>query len=177
MFRSLLYLTILTLMTVAAGPAAAVERNSEHIWTRAAGDETPAAVDGSAIETTSEGLVHSRSNNPVMISADELRTTLPPVESEVNWSESVAVTSNKDTPASGEPGLAEVAQKSNNPVSDVWALVVQNDTILLGGDAAANRPRIYRLLQDRQAAGQVGRRGDFQEETDDLDSATDEEAD
>ena len=35
---------------------------------------------------------------------------------------------------SGEPSMAELAQKSNNPLSDVWLLLSQNDTTLFEGD-------------------------------------------
>ncbi|WP_208539253.1 hypothetical protein [Algihabitans albus] len=31
--------------------------------------------------------------------------------------------------------LGEIAQKANNPISDAWLLITQNDTTLIGGDA------------------------------------------
>ena len=34
----------------------------------------------------------------------------------------------------GEPDLAALAQQTNNPIGDVWLLITQNDTLLLGGD-------------------------------------------
>jgi hypothetical protein len=34
----------------------------------------------------------------------------------------------------GEPDLELLAQKSNNPLSDVWLLITQNDTTLYKGD-------------------------------------------
>jgi len=34
----------------------------------------------------------------------------------------------------GEPSMAELAQKANNPLSDVWLLLMQNDITLLDGD-------------------------------------------
>ncbi len=36
--------------------------------------------------------------------------------------------------APAEPSMAELAQKANNPLSDVWLLIGQNDTTLFGGD-------------------------------------------
>lgn len=40
----------------------------------------------------------------------------------------IAVTANADDE------LAEIAQKTNNPISDAWLLITQNDFTLLGGD-------------------------------------------
>lgn len=37
--------------------------------------------------------------------------------------------------AQSDADLAEIAQKTSNPISDAWLLVMQNDTTLLGGDA------------------------------------------
>ena len=34
----------------------------------------------------------------------------------------------------GEPDMAALAQKSNNPLSDVWLLLTQNDTTIFDGD-------------------------------------------
>ncbi len=49
-----------------------------------------------------------------------------------------AAGSSATSPAEGgaEPdlGLAAMAQKANNPLSDVWLLLTQNDTTLIGGD-------------------------------------------
>ncbi len=36
---------------------------------------------------------------------------------------------------SAEPDLAELAQKTNNPIGEAWLLITQNDTTLLKGDA------------------------------------------
>jgi hypothetical protein len=46
-----------------------------------------------------------------------------------------------DVPAGGnaEPSMAEMAQKANNPLSDVWLLIVQNDTTILEGDLLDGR--------------------------------------
>lgn len=42
--------------------------------------------------------------------------------------------SQKTSSAAAEPSMAELAKKSNNPLSDVWLLLMQNDTTLFGGD-------------------------------------------
>lgn len=46
-----------------------------------------------------------------------------------------------DAPAGGnaEPSMAEMAQKANNPLSDVWLLITQNDTTILEGDLLDDR--------------------------------------
>ncbi len=36
--------------------------------------------------------------------------------------------------AENSPSMEEMANKANNPLSDVWLLIVENDTLLLGGD-------------------------------------------
>ncbi len=36
---------------------------------------------------------------------------------------------------SADADLAKLAQKTNNPISDAWLLITQNDTTLIGGDA------------------------------------------
>ncbi|MDH3662653.1 MAG: hypothetical protein OEU92_21930 [Alphaproteobacteria bacterium] len=38
-------------------------------------------------------------------------------------------------PASAEDDLAALAQKTNNPISDAWLLITQNDTTIIDGDA------------------------------------------
>ena len=40
----------------------------------------------------------------------------------------------KTSSAPAEPSMAEIANKANNPLSDVWLLLMQNDTTLFGGD-------------------------------------------
>ncbi len=45
----------------------------------------------------------------------------------------VATASAAEETSSGELSLEEAAQKANNPLSDVWLLIVENDTSLLGG--------------------------------------------
>ena len=37
--------------------------------------------------------------------------------------------------AGGDTSLEEMAKKSNNPLSDVWLLIIENDTALLRGDS------------------------------------------
>lgn len=41
-------------------------------------------------------------------------------------------------PAAGDD-LAKLAQKANNPISDAWLLISQNDTTLIGGDEVDGR--------------------------------------
>ena len=40
----------------------------------------------------------------------------------------------KSSSAPAEPDMAEIAKKANNPLSDVWLLINQNDTSLMRGD-------------------------------------------
>lgn len=44
-----------------------------------------------------------------------------------------AAASSAEESSGGELSLEEAAQKANNPLSDVWLLIVENDTSLLGG--------------------------------------------
>ncbi len=44
-----------------------------------------------------------------------------------------------DDGTSGQTDLAALAQKTNNPISDAWLLIVQNDMTLIGGDAVSGQ--------------------------------------
>lgn len=48
--------------------------------------------------------------------------------------------------AGGTSDLAKMAQKANNPLSDVWLLLVQNDTTVFDGDLLDNRNEDSKVL-------------------------------
>ena len=50
-----------------------------------------------------------------------------------------------EEPKSGEPDLAELAQKSNNPLSDVWLMLFQNDYTYLDGDLISGTRQLNSL--------------------------------
>ena len=70
---------------------------------------------------------------------DRIRLDGPPGETPITVAGNIKNTAGKPGAAAGQSAddatdLAKMAQKSNNPLSDVWLLIVQNDTTVYKGD-------------------------------------------
>ena len=112
-------------------------QQSQQLVTR---HEPAAAVPARAQPTMGLSLQHSAitpTSDPATAADDEKAWERPPLidsrltEAQVTQADTSDSASGQDATNS----LGEIAQKANNPISDAWLLITQNDTTLIGGDA------------------------------------------
>ena len=74
-----------------------------------------------------------------------VNSEIPPSTSD-RWSPVLQMAETKPA-KSAQMDLAEAAQKSNNPISDIWMLITQNDTTFLTGDAIDDNSRFVNVTK------------------------------
>jgi len=121
--------------TLSPGLVAPEELPAESRLPSAAAPYTGASASGSASADGGPFFHRAAETRPDPVPPTLARSAQRPDSAEARSAVAQTGASTKEAANPSEPDLAKLAQKANNPISDAWLLITQNDTTLIEGDS------------------------------------------